>query len=219
MPDELLPDPLPSSPLPLFASWFEEARRRQTQANPDAMVLATVGENHQPSGRVVLCKRVAVDDGYIVFFTNYDSRKGRELAQHPRAAAVFHWDGLYRQVRIEGPVVRSPAHESDQYFASRALASRIGAWASRQSEPLVSRAELIGRTLEVAARYGLAPSAVEGSVPRPPNWGGNRLWIERIELWSEGAFRIHERALWRRDLSPQGEGFVGGEWRATRLNP
>lgn len=219
MPDELLPDPLPSSPLLLFASWFEEARRRQTQPNPDAMVLATVGENHQPSARVVLCKRIAADDGYIVFFTNYESRKGRELTQHPRAAAVFHWDALHRQVRVEGPVVRSPAQESDEYFVSRALSSRIGAWASRQSEPLNSRAELIARALKIGARCGLAPSAVEGSVPRPPHWGGNRLWIESIELWSEGAFRIHDRAQWKRELTPQGDAFVGGPWRVTRLNP
>lgn len=219
MPDELLPDPLPASPLPLFASWFEEARRRQTQPNPDAMVLATVGESRQPSARVVLCKRIAAEDGYIVFFTNYESRKGRELSHHPRAAAVFHWDALHRQVRIEGPVMRSPALESDQYFASRALASRIGAWASRQSEPLESRAELIGRGLAIAARYGLAPSGAEGSIPRPPHWGGHRLWIESIELWSDGAFRIHDRALWTRNLTPRGEGLVGGPWRATRLNP
>lgn len=219
MSDELLPDPLPASPLALFASWFSNAREKKMQPNPDAMVLATVGESRQPSGRVVLCKRIAADDGYIVFFTNYESRKGRELAQHPRAAAVFHWDHLSRQVRIEGPVVRSPAAESDEYFASRALPSRIGAWASRQSEPLSSRAELVGRALAVATRYGLAPSAVEGRVPRPPHWGGHRLWIESIELWSEGAFRIHDRAVWKRELTPQGEGFAGGAWRVTRLNP
>lgn len=219
MPDELLPDPLPASPLPLFASWFDEAQRRQTQPNPDAMVLATVGADLQPSGRVVLCKRIAADDGYIVFFTNYDSRKGRELVRHPRAAAVFHWDALHRQVRIEGPVVRSPASESDQYFASRALASRIGAWASRQSEPLASHAELLERARVIAQRYGVAPDALEGDVPRPSYWGGHRLWVESIELWSEGAFRIHDRALWKRELTPRGEGFAGGAWRATRLNP
>ena len=103
-----------------------------------------------PSARVVLCKRLVGDAGYVVFFTNYESRKGRELAAAPRAAAVFHWDALHRQVRIEGPVVRSPAAESDQYFASRALDSRIGAWASQQSEPLASRAALPASVRELA---------------------------------------------------------------------
>jgi pyridoxamine 5'-phosphate oxidase len=123
---ELLPQTLPSDPMPLFAAWFAHARERRLQPNPDAMVLATVADG-QPSARVVLCKRIAPEDGYLVFFTNYLSRKGRELAAHPRAAVVFHWDALHRQVRIEGRIVRSPAEESDAYFASRPLDSRIGA--------------------------------------------------------------------------------------------
>ena len=216
---ELLPQTLPSDPMPLFAAWFAHARERRLQPNPDAMVLATVADG-QPSARVVLCKRIAPEDGYLVFFTNYLSRKGRELAAHPRAAVVFHWDALHRQVRIEGRIVRSPAEESDAYFASRPLDSRIGAWASTQSAPLDARATLEARGGEVAERFQIAPGAQDGNVPRPPHWGGFRLWIEAIELWIEGAYRVHDRAVWRRTLTPRDEySFVGSAWEATRLYP
>lgn len=218
--NDFLPEPLPDNPLPLFASWFHDARKRATQPNPDAMVLATSDANNAPSARVVLCKLLAETDGYVVFFTNYQSRKGRELAVHPRAAAVFHWDALHRQVRIEGPVVRSPVEESDDYFASRALPSRIGAWASQQSEPLTSRAALAEQVRAAATRFGVPPSATEGHVPRPSYWGGHRLWIDTIELWVEGPGRVHDRAIWKRDLNRKDEySFNAGAWRATRLNP
>ncbi len=218
--NEFLPEPLPASPLPLFSTWFQEARARSVQPNPDAMVLATVGDNGAPSARVVLCKRVDDAAGYLVFFTNYQSRKGRELAAQPRAAAVIHWDAMHRQVRIEGPVIRSPAAESDEYFASRALLSRIGAWASDQSQPLASRQTLADQVTATAQRLGVAPDAEQGIVPRPPYWGGHRLWIESMELWVEGPGRVHDRAVWRRTLKQQDEfSFAGGAWQATRLNP
>ncbi len=218
--DDLLPEPLPSSPFGLFLAWFDESRRRQVQPNPDAMVLATADAEGRPSARVVLCKKVAAEPGYVVFFTNFESRKGRELSRRPRAAAVFHWDALHRQVRIEGPVVRSPDAESDQYFSSRALDSRIGAWASRQSEPLASRAALAAEVRAVAARFGVTPGDTTRSVPRPAHWGGYRLWIDSIELWTEGANRIHDRAVWSRDLSvARDDSFNASEWRSTRLNP
>lgn len=219
MPNDFLPEPLPESPLELFTSWFAEARARAVQPNPDAMVLATVGASSHPTARVVLCKRID-PSGYVVFFTNYESRKGRELADHPRAAAVFHWDTLHRQVRIEGPVVRSPLDESDEYFATRAVASRVGAWASRQSEPLASRTALAQEVANVARRFGVDPVTQTGHVPRPPHWGGFRLWIDRLELWVEGPGRIHDRAAWMRELRPSDAvTFSAGAWQATRLNP
>jgi pyridoxamine 5'-phosphate oxidase len=214
-----LPESLPADPLPLFQAWFREAGARRTQPNPDAMVVATVASNGEPSARVVLCKRIG-DDGYVVFFTNYQSRKGRELAARPRAAAVFHWDALRRQIRIEGPIVQSPVAESDQYFASRALDSRLAASASEQSEPLESREVLQQRVHDLRARLGIPAGAASGTVPRPPHWGGYRLWIEKIELWSEGAYRVHDRAVWTRPLERADEySFTGGPWRSTRLNP
>src|SRR5262245_44809502 len=216
----MLPEPLPTDPMPLFQEWFREAVARRAQPNPDSMILATTASSGEPSARVVLCKRVDVDAGYVVFFTNYQSRKGRELAARPRAAAVLHWDALHRQVRIEGPVTRSPDGESDQYFASRALDSRVAAWASEQSEPLASRDMLLQRVREFETRFGVAPGATNGTVPRPPHWGGHRLWVDTIELWTEGAHRVHDRAVWKRSLHRADEhSFAGDSWRGTRLNP
>lgn len=217
--DMILPESLPADPLPLFQEWFREAGVRRTQPNPDAMVVATVAGDGKPSARVVLCKGIG-DAGYVVFFTNYQSRKGHELAARPRAAVVFHWDALHRQIRIEGPIVQSPVAESDRYFASRALDSRIAASASAQSEPLESREVLQRRVNELRTRLGIAPGATSGNVPRPSHWGGYRLWIERIELWSEGASRVHDRAVWTRPLQRADQySFTGGPWRSTRLNP
>ena len=207
-----LPSTLPDDPMPLFAEWFAGARAAMAQPNPDSMALATVGADGRPSVRIVLCKKLVTEPGYAVFFTNYDSRKGEELTAHPRAAAVFHWDSFGRQVRLEGPVVRSPAEESDEYFASRALDSRIGAWASLQSQPLGSRKTLLKRVAVEAARHGT-------HVPKPPHWGGYRLWPESVELWIEGPFRVHDRARWTRALELEGAGYAPGPWSATRLYP
>jgi pyridoxamine 5'-phosphate oxidase len=208
-----LPSSLPTDPMPLLEQWFVGACAAKAQPNPDAMALATATPDGRPSARIVLCKRFVADPGYVVFFTNYSSRKGGELAANPRAAAVFHWDDHGRQARLEGPIVRSPAAESDEYFASRALDSRIGAWASLQSLPLDSRRTLLKRVAAEAARFGT-------HVPRPPHWGGYRLWPEAVELWVSGAFRVHDRARWTRSLGPAaGDGYEPGPWQSTRLFP
>jgi pyridoxamine 5'-phosphate oxidase len=207
-----LPATLPTDPMPLFAAWFREAVDRKAQPNPDAMMLATATPDGAPSARVVLCKQLVAEPGYVVFYTNYASRKGREIEANPRVAAVLHWDALERQVRLEGRVLRSPVEESDRYYASRALDSRIGAWASLQSQPLESRATLLKRVAAEAARHGMAP-------PRPPHWGGYRLWPDAVELWCAGAFRIHDRARWTRTLEPTDQGYAGGPWSASRLFP
>ncbi|HLS80317.1 MAG TPA: pyridoxamine 5'-phosphate oxidase [Steroidobacter sp.] len=218
--EEGLPEPLPAEPLSLLRRWFQQACELRLQPNPDAMTLATVGADGGPSARVVLCKHLCAEHGYVVFYTNYQSRKGRELLRDPRAAAVFHWDALQRQVRIEGRVVRSPAEESDQYFATRPLQSRIGAWASLQSEPLASRATLLEQVRKAQERLGVPPDAADAATPRPPHWGGYRLWIESIELWAEGQGRIHDRAVWRRRLTGLEDGsFDVSSWSSTRLNP
>ena len=208
-----LPAALPADPMPLVEAWFREARERRVQPNPDSLVVATATPDGAPAARVVLCKKLVPAPGYLVFFTNYDSRKGRELAANPRVAGLFHWDALSRQVRLEGRVVRCPPEESDAYFASRALDSRIGAWASLQSQPLDSRMTLLKRVALEAARHGTSPS-------RPPHWGGYHFWPESVELWCEGAFRVHDRALWRRTLeSTATADFRAGEWQSTRLYP
>jgi pyridoxamine 5'-phosphate oxidase len=218
--NEFLPEPLPREPFTLFKQWFDLAWQERLQPNANAMVLATVDGTGNPAARVVLCKHLIAQPGYLVFFTNFHSRKGEQLRIHPRAAAVFHWDALHRQVRVSGPVVKSPTNESDEYFALRPLASRIGAWASPQSEPLASRAQLTKQIDAVMRRFGIASDALEGSVPRPPHWGGYRLWPESVELWIEGPGRVHDRAQWTRKLQPRdATTFDCGDWSATRLNP
>jgi len=174
----------------------------------------------------VLCKDIVPQPGYVVFYTNYLSTKGRQLKDNPRAAAVMHWDALHRQVRIEGPVSRAPAADSDVYSASRAWQSRLSAWASAQSEPLASRAALLEAVQEAARRFGAptpgSPGAADSmrvAIPRPPHWGGLRLWAESVELWVEGEARIHDRARWTRRLTARGDGYAGAPWTATRLQP
>src|SRR5579863_5823240 len=151
---ELLPDPLPPEPLAIVQRWLAESQERRQQPNPNAMVLATVGADDRPSARVVLCKEIVPQPGYIVFYTNYRSRKGLDLEAHPRAAAVMHWDALHRQVRIEGGVVTAPSADSDAYFASRPWQSRLGAWASSQSAPIGSRKDLETAVTAAARRFG-----------------------------------------------------------------
>lgn len=223
---ELLPDPLPAEPLELVSRWLTEALRAHAQPNPNAMVLATASRSAAPSARVVLCKDIRPQPGTLAFFTNYRSRKAEELEANPRAAAVMHWDTLRRQVRLEGNVTRASAADSDAYFASRAWQSRIGAWASEQSAPLASRADLAETTRRTAARFGVPSPLDENAqvdpatvIPRPPHWGGYLLWVDSVELWVEGAGRLHDRARWTRSLTRTGEGFQGSGWTATRLNP
>jgi pyridoxamine 5'-phosphate oxidase len=224
--NDLLPDPLPSEPMALASAWLATARAARQQPNPDAMVLATATAGGRPSARIVLCKEFDVEQGRVSFVTNFDSRKGRELAANPRAALVFHWDHSHRQIRIEGVVVKAPDAESDEYFESRNWQRRIGAWASAQSQPLRSREQLNAAVRAAADRFGAphptpenvndAPSA---AIPRPSFWGGYYVWAETVELWIEGAARVHERAQWSRSLTTTGVGFSAGPWSATRLQP
>jgi pyridoxamine 5'-phosphate oxidase len=229
---ELLPDPLPTEPLTVAAGWLAESFQLGRQPNPNAMALATV-EQDRPSARVVLCKGIVPQPGYLVFYTNYLSRKGRELTRTARAAAVLHWDHLHRQVRVEGPVTIASAADSDAYFKSRPWQSRLGAWASAQSEPVASRRQLRSALEAAAHRFGtpipdetaeLSQSSPTGianpiDIPRPPHWGGYLLWAEQVELWVEGEARIHDRARWVRSLTACPDGFVPGPWSSTRLQP
>src|SRR5450631_965850 len=152
-----LPDPLPADPLQVAETWLRQAFDEQAQPNPNAMVLSSVAASGQPSARVVLCKDIVLPQGYLLFFTNYESRKGAELAAEPRVAAVFHWDSLRRQVRIEGFVVKAPPRESDDYFASRPWQSRLGAWASQQSRPVGTHQQLVEALRAAAKRFGTPP--------------------------------------------------------------
>ncbi len=220
----LLPEPLPADPFPLFLDWFRRAAAERVQPNPDAMALATVDADGTPSVRIILAKKIEPAPGYVEWFTNYDSRKSVALAARPVASAVFHWDRHEHQARLEGPVTRTPAPESDRYFASRPWEAKIGAWASAQSRPIASRADLLRKVADAMTRFGLKPDnppppGAPVEIPRPPTWGGLRLWARRVELWCGGPGRIHDRAEWTRALAPDGDGFRPGPWASTRLQP
>ena len=190
-----------ANPLAQFERWLEQALAAQLP-EPNAMTLATVGVDGRPSTRVVLLK--GLDARGIVWYTNYESRKGRELAANPVAALQFHWVELERVVRIEGSVEHVSAQESDAYFATRPLDSRIGAWASPQSEVIASRAVLVASAAKFSAKFMLNP-------PRPPHWGGYRLLPERWEFWQGRRSRLHDRLRY----TPQ----TGGGWLRERLAP
>ena len=215
VPEQSLPEILPTEPLALAAAWLSEAIRSPHQPNPDAMVLATSSSDARPSARVVLCKGIDPAAGAVRFVGNYNSRKGRELAANPRAALVFHWDHLHRQMRMEGVVQKAMAADSNRYFATRHRDSQLGAHASEQSEPVGSRAALRAQLEAVQARY---PDGM--AVPRPAHWGGFVMWVDAVELWVEGSARLHDRALWRREFAQSGSDTPSfGTWASTRLQP
>jgi len=202
--DERAADP---DPLRQFQHWMRQAIEGQLP-EPTAMTLATVGADGRPSTRVVLVK--GIDERGLVWYTNYDSRKGRELAAHPFAALQFHWVELERVVRIEGRVERTSEAESDAYFASRPLDSRLGAWASPQSQVIASRAVLVANAAKASARFVLDP-------PRPPHWGGFLLVPDRWEFWQGRKSRLHDRLRYRHPADGEAAGPAG--WVRERLAP
>jgi pyridoxamine 5'-phosphate oxidase len=203
---ELEEDAAANEPLAQFRRWMDEAFAAKLP-EPTAMTLATVGPEGRPSTRVVLAK--GVDERGIAWYTNYESRKGQELALHPHAALQFHWVQHERVVRIEGPVEKTSDEESDAYYATRPLDSRLGAWASPQSRVIGSRTVLVTEAAKAAARHGLHP-------PRPPHWGGYRLKPERWEFWQGRKSRLHDRLVYRLESASGGE---GPRWVRERLAP
>ncbi|MFA5550490.1 MAG: pyridoxamine 5'-phosphate oxidase [Trueperaceae bacterium] len=198
---ELADGRTPTDPLKLFSAWLEDAVNAG-EPEPNATALATVGSAGQPHVRFVLLKD-ATPTGFV-FFSNYESRKGRDLAEVPRASLAFWWPRLERQVRVDGGVSRVSAEVSDAYFGSRPHGSQVGAWASRQGEPVANRQELEAAFNAAAARYA------GGNVPRPPYWGGYVLTPERYEFWQGREDRLHDRFEYRLEA---------GAWRSRRLSP
>ena len=191
-----------TDPFALFAEWMAQAEQHEPN-DPDAMALATATPDGRPSVRMVLMRRHGPDG--FGFFTNLESRKGREIAANPHAALCIHWKSLRKQVRAEGTLVPVSDADADAYFASRSRNSRIGAWASDQSRALDSRETFLARIDEVKARFG------DGEVGRPPHWSGFRLVPERIEFWEDGEFRLHHRRLFTRQAD--------GSWTEGLLYP
>ena len=198
---ELLESRSSSEPWELFSSWFEIARNTKI-LEPNAMILSTVTQDGQPTSRVVLLKDF--DQSGLVFFTNYLSQKGEQLAHNPRASILFWWEPLQRQIRIEGEVVKIDEEESDTYFQSRPYGSRLGAWVSEQSQKIVDRTVLEKRQIEFEKKFA------EGNVPRPDHWGGYRLTPNKFEFWQGRSNRLHDRLLYQMQQDA---------WTRARLAP
>jgi len=190
-------------PFALFAKWMAEAESSEPN-DPNGMALATADSEGRPSLRMVLLK--GYDRDGFVFYTNLESKKGRQIAENPNAALLFHWKSLRRQIRLEGPLTPVSDAEADEYFSSRPKQSQIGAWASDQSRPTQGRFELEKRVASFAAKFGL------GTVPRPPHWSGFRLSPRYVEFWKDGAFRLHERLVFTRSED-------SADWDIERLFP
>ncbi|WP_127111861.1 pyridoxamine 5'-phosphate oxidase [Shimia sediminis] len=190
------------SPFEIARSWLAEAEKAEPN-DANAIALSTVDADGLPNARMVLLKDI--EDDAFVFYTNYGSAKAREIDAAGKAAFVMHWKSLRRQIRVRGTVTREDGPQADDYYNSRSLKSRLGAWASRQSEPLSSRASLMADVAKVTAQHGPMPK-------RPPFWGGFRITPVEIEFWADGAFRLHDRFQWRKSASSDA-------WEIQRLNP
>nr|ADI22443.1 pyridoxamine-phosphate oxidase [uncultured gamma proteobacterium HF0500_05P21] len=220
---KILSQSMTQNPLLLLQSWLNEAMELDLQPNPDTMAIATSNSQGLPNVRMVLCKEINTKEGYVVFYTNYNSVKSLEIKENPKCSALFHWDKLGYQIRIRGEILQSPDEENDTYFASRHLGSQVGAWASNQSNPVEDREALDDQFKKILDRFNLTSESItrnEQKIPRPPNWGGYRLWIEEIEFWLNQKDRLHDRLHFRRALTISSEGIeTEKKWTVKRLQP
>ena len=220
---KILSQSMTQNPLLLLQSWLNEAMELDLQPNPDTMAIATSNSQGLPNVRMVLCKEINTEEGYVVFYTNYNSVKSLEIKENPKCSALFHWDKLGYQIRIRGEILQSPDEENDTYFARRHLGSQVGAWASNQSNPVEDREALDDQFKKILDRFNLTSESItrnEQKIPRPPNWGGYRLWIEEIEFWLNQKDRLHDRLHFKRALTISSEGIeTEKKWTVKRLQP
>jgi len=220
---KMLSRSMTKNPLLLLQSWLNEATESDLQPNPDTMAIATVDSEGVPNARMVLCKEINAEKGYVVFYTNYNSVKSIEIKENPKSSALFHWDKLGYQIRIRGEILQSPDEENDAYFATRSLGSQVGAWASDQSNPVENRQALDDQFQQILDRFNLTNESItrnEQKIPSHPHWGGYRLWAEEVEFWLNRKDRLHDRMHFKRALTIGSKGIeTGDNWTVKRLQP
>ena len=211
------------NPVLVLKEWLHEARQSKIQPNPNTMSISTVDSMSCPNSRMVLCKEINEDLGYLVFYTNYNSEKSKEIESHNNCSALFLWDPLVYQVRVRGKLIKSPNHESDNYFSTRKVGSQLSAWASNQSDEVENRESLDDQFQKIMKRFNIQDEDLDSTeieIPRPDFWGGYRIWINEIELWLNQSERFHDRLSFKRDLVKTSSGFnAENNWVVKRLQP
>ena len=211
------------NPMEVLKNWIKEVSDDKKQHNPNCFSIATTDQEGASNVRMVLCKEINITDGYIVFYTNYNSNKASELDFQSECSGVFHWDNYGYQVRFKGYAIKSPKNESDDYFYSRSLGSQVSAWASDQSKCISDREELNKQFDAVLKKFSIEKnqiSANDKKLPRPPFWGGYRIWIHQLEIWLNQHDRFHDRILFQRNLSFKNDQYITTQdWRKKRLQP
>ena len=211
------------NPMEVLNDWMKEVSEAEKQPNPNCFSIATTNQEGSSNVRMVLCREINIVDGYVVFYSNYNSTKAIELAYQPKCSGVFHWDNYGYQIRIKGYALKSPQDESDDYFLSRSLGSQVAAWASQQSNSIGSRKDLESQFDKALKKFNIERKQLainDKKLPRPPFWGGYRIWIHQIEIWLNQNDRFHDRLLFQRDLSLKGNAYISTQgWTKKRLQP
>ena len=211
------------NPVLILKEWMDEVVESKIQPNPNSMSISTIDANNRPNSRMVLCKEINEELGYLVFYTNYQSNKSKEIGVNNECSGLFHWDTFGYQVRVRGIIVKSPEVESDNYFATRDIGSQLSAWASHQSQIVEDRESLDNQFQQAMDKFNLKESELESldiNIPRPEFWGGYRIWIREIELWLNQKDRFHDRLLFTRKLDTTTSGIeASNHWVIKRLQP
>ena len=211
------------NPVLILKEWMDEVAQSKIQPNPNSMSISTIDANGRPNSRMVLCKEINEELGYLVFYTNYQSNKSKEIGVNNECSGLFHWDTFGYQVRVRGIIVKSPEAESDNYFATRDIGSQLSAWASHQSQIVEDRESLDNQFQQAMDKFNVKESELESSeinIPRPEFWGGYRIWISEIELWLNQKDRFHDRLSFKRKLATTSSGFeTSNDWVIKRLQP